>query len=246
MSDGHGVPLPDPAVDLGFAPGDHLATAMLSPPVLGAVRTWNGASVLWLLPPGRELDWSDIGRGALARTEVEPGRYREVGLLSDRGALVLLDRHGTHLAMGLSSQDAQTLPLRPANELPGDASTAWHAFGSWLGAVAVDAARRGEVLLVERGGWPHQPEPYALFGILRSESGQATSHVEASPAPSTLQPPWAAAQRSGDVGVLGAPATLETVAAAGEVLASAVSTWASSPWDTCVTFAPNPDGPHAF
>lgn len=231
---------------LGLATGDALSTVLLSPPILGTIRTWNGAPALWALPSGREHDWHVIGRGVLARTEVGPHRYREVALLSTTGMLVLLDRHGSHVPMGYSSHDAQTLSLRGTTHLPGDPQTAWQAFASWLGSVAVDAARRGEILLVELGGWPHHPHPYALFRIRRSATGDATSHIEASPAPTGQATPWGAASRDGSTAVLGASANLETVSVAGHLIAAAVAGWAPTPWDVCLTFTHNPDGPHAL
>lgn len=42
MSDGKDVSLRERADAFGLAPVDHLATVMLSPPVLGAVRTGRG------------------------------------------------------------------------------------------------------------------------------------------------------------------------------------------------------------
>lgn len=217
-------------------PGSTLGTAMLSPVLAGHLRTWvNDQTILWQVDDPDRLAHM-LGRGAVARTEVEPGRYREVGLLDPSGTLLLPDRFTTD-----GDSVAHPFTLRRAPTEP-DPQRQWHDLEHWLSAAALSAAQRGDFLVVETGGWDHQPHPYALFACI-NPNGTWLSHIEVAPAPTRGDQPWPARPDNPDRATLTAPANHETVTAAGPVLAPAIWEWAPTPLGLAVTYGPHPDGP---
>ena len=232
----------------------------LSPVVGGLLRTWaDTGSRLWQVWGGDVLQES-LGRGHLARTEVEPRRFREVGLLEDSAASappgmgrLLLPARWQSGSAAASSIDLQVvadpLLLSPTtgDALTGHADRLWPAFVEHLAEVCVDTAERGEVLLLERGGVDHEPWPYALLAVTQHGDGSFVSHLETSPAPSMDTPGWEQAARGRnddgtDGASMSAPATFETVRGAGFLLAVAAATWAATPLDLAVTYTAAPSG----
>jgi hypothetical protein len=217
--------------------GDVGLVAMLSPVVDGEIRIWTDQGhALWKVREPEELA-AAMGKGGVARTGVEPNRFREVGMLMKSGTLLLPAR----MKRGQKPIEARSFGLSRAPRRA-DSQGQWNEFARWLGTAALSAARRGEFLVVENGGWDHQPHPYAMFMCIKRDEVWV-SNLEVSPAPnrSTLLWPSPPADPAGATAT--APATEPAVAAAGRALASAISEWASSPLDLAVTYGPNPDGP---
>lgn len=233
----------------------------LSPLVGGLLRTWTGTgSRLWQVSGGDLLQES-VGRGQLARTEVESGRFREVGLLEDpsgsgppgMGRLLLTARWQSG-SKGASSMDLRMIgepvllaPLAD-DDLTGHGDQLWTSFVGHLSEVCVQTAERGEVLLLEGGGVAHELWPYALLAVTPELDGSWASRLEVSPAPGPGTPGWDQAGRGRnedgtDGASMTAPATFEAVRGAGFLLAVAASQWAATPQDLAITYTTAPSGP---
>jgi hypothetical protein len=232
----------------------------LSPVSGGLLRTWSDeSSQLWQVWGGDVLA-EMMGRGQLARTEVEPRRFREVGLLekpSDTtskgtGRLLLPARwqpSGADASMELELV-GDPLLLSPVDDadMSTHANELWPALVAQLSELCVEAAERGEILLLERGAIAHEPWPYALFAVTREDDGSWMSHLEVSPAPELETSGWEQAARGRnadgtDGASMSAPASFETVRGAGFLLAVAAAAWAATPQDLVITYTAAPSGP---
>ena len=233
----------------------------LSPVAGGLLRTWTGTgSQLWQVW-GDDILEDTVGRGLLARTEVEPGRYREIGLLEEpadagptsTGRLLLPARWQAGRSES-PSMDLELvgdpLLLSPVadDDLAGREDQLWPSFVARLSEVCQETAERGEILLLESGGVVHEPWPYTLLAVTREPDGSWLSHLEASPAPGPGIEGWDQATRGRnddgtDGASLSAPATDETVRGAGFLLAVAAAQWAATPQDLAITYTAAPSGP---
>jgi hypothetical protein len=232
----------------------------LSPVTGGLLRTWSDAgSQLWQVWGGDVLA-ERMGRGQLARTEVEPHRFREVGLLEqpsgttsdDTGRLLLPARRQRGRADAPMELELVGEPLHLSlvaeADMSAHANRLWPALVAQLSELCVEAAERGEILLLERGAITHEPWPYGLFAVTRGEDGSWSSHLEVSPAPEPETPGWEQAARGhnadgADGASMSAPATFETVGGAGFLLAVAAAAWAATPQDLVITYTAAPSGP---
>lgn len=187
-----------------------------------------------------ELVAEALGRGLLARTSLEPNRFREVGLLDARqDVLILLGRGQFRPGADQVSAGAQTVQAQPCPTPPPDPDM-WTTWGRWLGDVLLAAASRGEYVVVETGGWDAVNVPYVLMGVFPDTAGAWVSQVGASPAPS--DPPWTA-PADGTGSSISAPANRENVSVAGFLAVQAVGMWAATPLDVVLTFGRHPNGP---
>lgn len=233
----------------------------LSPVTGGLLRTWTDTgSRLWQVWGGDVLEES-MGRGRLARTEVEPQRYREVGLLEDPSAStppgiarLFLPARWQASSTEASSPDLEMaceprlLSPVAAADLSGHVNRLWPGFVEDLSKVCVEAAERGEVLLLERGAVAHASWPYVLFPVTPGIDGAWISQLEVSPAPGPETRGWDQAARGRnedgtDGASVSAPATFETVRGAGFLLAVAAAQWAATPQDLVITYTAAPAGP---
>ena len=161
-------------------PGDVLETVLLSAFHDGCLRIWRSKGV----PEVRRLDVEGaaivqevLGRGVLARTSPEPNRYREVGLLHAENQLLCLPdrmmvKNGASEIQTWSRSCRTTLTTPPG---PMDIQ-AWKEWGNWLNAVVLDAASRGEYVVIDKGGWEpgagwwsSGAEPYVLLGVFHKK-----------------------------------------------------------------------------
>lgn len=233
----------------------------LSPLAGGLLRTWTATgSQLWQVWDGGALE-DAVGRGRLARSEVEPGRFREVGLLEQSsqaspagcGRMLLParwqsgGREGSPMDLAMVGDPVYLSPVADGDR-SAHAQRLWSSFVTRLSEVCVETVERGELLLLERGGVMHQPWPYALLVVMRQADGSWVSHLEASPAPGPGIEGWDQAGRGrnedGTEGAsLSAPATFETVRDAAWLLATAAAPWAATPQDLAITYAAAPSGP---
>jgi hypothetical protein len=213
-------------------------TVLLGAPVGDRIRTWDEEGPRdWLVDHPETLAVL-LGRGQVSRTEVEPSRFREAGLLAaDEGVLLLPARFADK-----GSVESAAFRVRAAESLDDAEAPDWAGFGHWLNEVTFEAALRGEFVVVERGGWTHCPHPYALFLCHRSR-GQWVSVLETAPAPQWNLPPWMPPSSDPRGHTVTAPATSGTLRKAGSGLAAAILEWARSPADVALTFATAPDGP---
>ena len=218
-------------------PGTIATVAQVSPVVGGLVRTWVNDE-----PVTRSVDEpgalrGQLGRGQVARTQVDDGRFREVAAVSADGALLV---HGRYNTGGRTT--GAVYELRRTGRV-GVEQAHWAEFEAWLRDVTVAAASRGAFVVLERGGWQHQPHPYAFFGCFRQE-GEWLSYVEAAPAPIRAGAPWPTPPRDPHRWTLQAPAGPRTIRAAALAMSRAVQEWTAHPLDLGVTFGASPAGAH--
>lgn len=216
-------------------PGSTLTTALLSPVVAGFVRTWDDHGPRTWRVDQPDLLAQMLGSGTIARTAFRDARFREVGLLSATGALLLPNRfqndedmQATNFLLSEAATPEATVPQ-------------WNEFGRWLSGAARAAAGRGDFLVLEEGGWESRPEPYALF-ICVPDNDRWVTHLEAAPAPTGERPPWPSPLSSPEGATLSAPTTEETLSVAGNALVAALLEWAASPLDLAVTYGRSPGG----
>ncbi|MBA2323397.1 MAG: hypothetical protein H0V92_05030 [Pseudonocardiales bacterium] len=221
--------------------GQTLQTVLISPVVGGVIRVWDDdTDQHWFVDDPDRLA-SIMGNGIAARTEVEPDRYREACLF-DRSTTTLLVKGRAGVGADGAGTDTEALPFRLEQADP-DPVTNFLELGDRLGDAALNAARRGELIIVERGGWEHHPIPYVLAGVLvLADDATWVNHIEAAPAPSGAEH-WPPAP-AGEAGqTLSAPADESTVRVSGLFMATAIDTWGVQPWDIAITYTASPSGP---
>jgi hypothetical protein len=223
-------------------PGAMLNTVILGPPIAGLVRTWSDdESRLWQIDDAEMA--ALIGQGLIARTEIEPGRYREAGFLSSAGDLLLQRR----VVAPDGVVEGFPVSLRAAREedwIRVGPDRAWGEFSEWLGKAAAAASVRGEFLVVEPGGWESSENLFALFVVAQDEeTGTLLSHVESVPAPRSGMAPWDNVRSGLPGATISAPASADTIGVVGIALTIAASEWSQSPWDLVLTYGRAPAGP---
>lgn len=232
------------AAEARLSAGQTLNTAVLSPVVAGHVRVWtNRETSIWRVNDAAGAAGL-LGRGLVARTGIERDRYREVGVIDpDAGVLLLPERRraaiteSSELLAAAKAFSVSRRTTRPAAE-----AEHWRELHDWLRVVVPAAVERGEFVVIERGGWDHEAEPFAFAMCAPGESGWK-AHVEAVPPPpgESSWPPKVSADQPGQT--VSAPATPENVRAAAILLVDAIVGWAKSPLDVAVTFGTSPHGP---
>jgi hypothetical protein len=232
------------AAEPRLSAGQTLKTAMVSPVVAGHVRVWtDGETSIWRVHDAAGA-MGLLGRGVVVRTGVERDRYREVGMIDpDAGVLLFPER-----LRAATAEPSELLGVAKAFSVsreqarPSTKAEHWRELHDWLRVVVPAAVERGEFVVIERGGWDHQAEPFAFVMCAPGESGWR-AHIEAVPSPpeGSSWPPKASADQPGQT--VSAPATPENVRAAAILLVDAIIGWAESPMDVAVTFGTSPHGP---
>jgi hypothetical protein len=205
----------------------------------GVIRVWDDRTDgMWRVDDPDRLA-SLMARGTVARTLVEARRSREALLFDpDSNVLVVTGRPMTHSDSASIETDAVTFQLEAGEPIR---TEFFREFADRMGNAALAAARRGELIVVEKGGWTHHPEPYVLAAVLNRD-GEYLSHIETSPVPVGAEywPP-SGSEEAGQT--LTAPASERQVQLGGHLIADAVTCWGLSPWDIAVTYVASPSGP---
>ncbi|HEY3335044.1 MAG TPA: hypothetical protein VGK16_07370 [Candidatus Limnocylindrales bacterium] len=220
---------PAPGVEVG----DTLEAVMLSPCVGGLVRTWtgNGDSRLWGVADPSSLA-SRMGRGFIARTLREERRYREVALLNERTATLLLQPRRPTAAPDGTLQS--TVPSLQLTEPIAPTSSPWMDLKELLGQAVRYTVETDGLLVVELGGWDAPLEPYCLF-LVTHDQGEV-SLIETAPAPSGAKL-WQEHIQPGAVGAtMAAPASAKTIDVVPMLIIDACATWGVEPWDLALTY----------
>ena len=221
--------------------GDELETVLVGCLLGDHLRIWttDGKGQMLRLHESADLV-GVLANGVVARTSPEERRFREVLLLEARShTLVALDRRPQQVKEASVAMHLRTFKFEPVSELTPD-NELWGIAAAWIGHALLAAALRGEFLVVERGAWEMIPDPYAFACTVRKEVGWVAT-VEASPAPRTSGWPHSDPGLAGQT--ITAPATRDTLLAAGQLIVEAVAVWARSPFDVVLTYGANPDGP---
>ncbi len=220
-------------------------TVLVGLPLGGHLSLWHGDGRVsyWRVIDSTPLR-DRLGHGTVARSEVVPRRFREAGMLNAENATLFLpDRYrGDGDQVGATAVRLAPVTREAARTAAGQENPA-EVFG-WLGGIVLAAARRGEFVAVETGGWEIPFAPYVLMLAGREPDGAWYSHVETSPVPRGAyvwrdQPaaPDATSQ------VVGGPANMDTIMVAGRLAGFAIGTWRIHPFELGLSFGPSPSGP---
>lgn len=225
--------------------GDVMSTVLVGLPLGGHIAMWQdeGPVSYWRVIGPLPLR-DRLGHGALARSEVAPRRFREAGLFNAENAVLFLpDRYRTADGQA-SGVTVQLEPVAPEVARMAAGQDDFVALFQWIGAIALAAARRGEFLAVETGGWQIPFNPYVLMMAALAPDDAWYSHVETGPIP-TGAPIWRDQRSDADATsqVLRGPARTDTIAAAGHLASYAISTWRIHPLELGLSFGPSPFGP---
>lgn len=232
-------PAAEPAAPPAEA-GDVLTTVLPGLPIAGYLPLWHddGAVSFWRMTDPAAVR-ERLGVGAMSRSEIEAGRYRDAAMLNGaQHALFLMDRFRDE-AGDVGGTSTQLTPATEEEAQRAITEEAITELSAWLGEVVVSAARRGEFVAVESGGWEVPATPYVL-SMVRTDGKEWHSVIETGPVP-VGAPVWRERQPvSGDTQILASPATDETLRAAGHLIRFAVSTWSVHPCRLGLSFGPNP------
>ena len=218
--------------------GATLDTVLLGPLLESRLRYWAPDGTPHLVTVDDAAAFGELtARGLLARTSPEPGRFREVALRDAWAAtLYLVERPVGRPEQPITASGAQFV-FSEAVATSGE--DLWRAAADWWRDAYQQAARRGEFLVIEPGGWEAGSEPYVLALVGRGDDGGWASILEAAPAP--VGSMWPPTREPG--ATIRAPLSAETLAVSGLLIADAVRTWVSTPFDTVITYGVNPVGP---
>jgi hypothetical protein len=221
---------------------DATEIVLLGPLVNSQLRLWrsDGRAECVRVPEAGRLARL-LGRGVVARTDAGPVGSREVGLFDAQTHLLAVqDRSDARNPNGERAFLEAPFEVEACDEPPASEDIRV-AFVMWLQDAATAAVSRGEVLVVEPGGWESAPERYALARALRADDSWVLN-VEATPAVRS-SPGWVEPNDGPTGSAMDAAADTHAWADLGPLLFEAIATWASSPLDVVLTFEPNPDGP---
>ncbi|MFD9681978.1 hypothetical protein ACFWAD_19020 [Rhodococcus sp. NPDC059969] len=206
----------------------NLEPVLISPVVGGMIRTWSEDETrLWSVDDPEALG-ALLGRGTVSRTALPDNKFREVAFFDAlTQTLTVQPRFASPDSTALAAPFKLTDASAPTTD-------AWEDLESTLASIAISAAGRGEFWLAELGGWDSPHEPNCLFTTV-DESGLANAVMEATPAPAGTGV-WPEVP-NGQTGVsVSAPASQDTIEAAGIFAVSAIETWGVTPWDINLTF----------
>ncbi|MFC0316021.1 hypothetical protein ACFQNE_15070 [Gordonia phosphorivorans] len=222
--------------DFPLKKGTTLTTAVLGVPVGGLVQVWAGKPTLWrLVDIGGFSD--AVGVGAVARTQISPGRYREVCLFDEAtGTVVLQERHFLEAAADQGFQvGGRVFNAEPPSEVFGDP---WEDLSTAVFHAAARAFERGELIVVEPGGWDDSDGRYCLIGAFH-DGGIDQIVLETSPVPAGSEVWPATDEEQGQT--ISAPVSDDTLRGAGTLAIDAVHRWGVAPWDVTITYVVPPE-----
>ncbi|MEP9395383.1 hypothetical protein ABLE94_24440 [Gordonia sp. VNK1] len=215
--------------EFGLTEGAILSTVVLGAPVGGVLQVWGDEPSLWSVCDLDQLA-AMVGVGRIARTRIEQGRYREAGFIDDDGTALLLQARVPLETSDEGHRGAATyFALTPATEVFGNP---WAELADLISRGAIGAIQRGEILVVEQGGWESQPR-YCLLAAMGANE-RIEMVIETAPAPGTSRM-WPPAV-SGSGQTIRAPFSDDTVGVSGRLAVEAISEWGCAPWDLTFTY----------
>ncbi len=210
--------------------GATLTTAVFGVPVGGVVQVWTDKSTIWHLHDAAGFT-DAAGKGTVGRTRIAPGRYREACLFDEStGTLMLQDRHALEHSEEGFQVGGRVFTAEAPSEVFGEP---WEDLANAVFRAAVAAFRRGEVIVVEPGGWETSDERYCLIAGI-NDDGVDRLILETVPAPtgSEVWPP--SDDPKGQT--ISAPASDEAIEGVGTLAIDAVHRWGLAPWDVTITY----------
>jgi hypothetical protein len=224
--------------------GDVLQTVLVGYPIAGILALWHDdGNVSYCRAREPDALTDHLGAGAIARSEVAPRRFREAGLFNPRTNVLLLPaRHSELEHLAAATVELTAVESDEAHESVSRSDPA--SFYLRLGPIAVEAARRGEFVAVETGGWEIPFSPFALLMAVREPDGSWSSLVETEPVPKGV-PIWSAKPHAEEAAgqTLSWPASVDAITVASKLAALAIEAWGIPLLDLGLSFGPSPFGP---
>ena len=226
-------------------PGDVMETVLVGFPIGVALALWHhdGTTSYWETRDAETL-MGELGTGVIARSEVSKGRFREVGIFNPQTSVLLLPGRYSNPEESVSASGFTLSHLAPGDAREMAARSEPSVFYDRLGSIAVAAARRGEFVAIETGGWEIPFAPYALALMIRQADGSWQAQVEASPVPRGA-PFWTEQPQPQDAEgqAMSFPATDAGISLAGKLAGSAMEALGLALLDLGLSFGPSPFGP---
>lgn len=221
--------------DFPLSEGTTLTTAVFGVPVGGLVQVWTDKPTVWrLVDVGGFSD--AVGIGSVARTQIGPGRYREVCLFDDEnGTVVLQERHFLEASDKGYQVGGRVFQAEPPSEVFGDP---WEDLSAAVFHAAARAFDRGELIVVEPGGWDDSDGRYCLIGAFHDGAVDQIV-LETSPVPAGSEVWPATDETAGQT--ISAPVSDDTLRGAGTLAIDAVHRWGLAPWDVTITYVVPPE-----
>ncbi|MEU6190003.1 hypothetical protein [Nocardia sp. NPDC047038] len=234
-------------VGAAVSPGDVMETTMLGPMIGEHMPLWrDGEGVSYWRVHQPEIVRGCAGIGRIARTPVGERRFREAGMLhlhpTGRFGTLFLAARFRDPQGGVSGDAVELTRVDESTAKAAVSEDARSAFARWFGEMALAATERGEVMVLETGGWQVPFAPYALTAVTRAPDGTWMSLLETSPVPFGV-PVWSEQPQHGDNQTLAAPARRDTITVSGVLADLAVRSWDRHLLDLALTFGPGPSGP---
>lgn len=218
------------ADDFPLDEGTTLTTAVFGVPVGGLVQVWTDKSTVWHLHDAAAFADS-VGRGHLARTKIGPGRYRESCLFDEEsGTLMLQERRVAERTDDGFQVGGRVFTSEPPSDVFGDP---WIDLSTAVFRAAAQAFGRGELIVVEPGGWDDSDGRYCMIAAI-NDDGVEQIVLETAPVPSGSEVWPATAETAGQT--ITAPATEDSLRGAGTLAIDAVNRWGVAPWDVTITY----------
>jgi hypothetical protein len=205
-------------------PGDHLVLVRIGLAYGDRLGTWDaaGTSLIWRVPD----ELADlVGRASLPRTDLGGGISGEV---------VIVDQLGRAIRAADDRQWAAELLLEAAG--PADNVV----FTARLRRIVLEAARRGESVIVAIGGLAEFDQPAARASVVQDDGGDWVTVVEAFP-PLAVGP-WADAEQDDAAARVTLPADDRGIHDAAVLLLTAAATFTRGPELVGLYFESAPDG----
>lgn len=216
--------------DFPLNEGATLSTAVFGVPVGGLVQVWADEPTVWHLNDAAAFA-DTVGTGSVARTQIGPGRYREAALFdAETGTLMLQERQVSERTDESYQAGGRVFTAEPPSEVVGDP---WDDLGRAVFRAAAEAFGRGELIVVEPGGWDDSDGRYCLIAGIH-EDGEDRILLETKPAP-TGSEVWPATDET-EGQTIAAPASEESLNGASTLTVDAVSRWGVAPWDVSLTY----------
>lgn len=210
--------------------GATLTTAVFGVPVGGLIQVWTDKPTIWHLADAEGFAEA-VGRGSLSRHRVRAGRYRELCLFDEEtGTLMLQERQSVESSADGSRVGGRVFHSKPPSDVFGDP---WEDLNSAIFRAAAEAFSRGELIVVEPGGWDDADGRYCLV-VAVHDGGADQIILETVPTPTGSQLWPATEETTGQT--ISAPASEDALRGAGALAVEAISRWGVAPWDITITY----------
>lgn len=211
--------------------GTTLTTAVFGVPVGGLVQVWTDRPTVWHLADAAAFS-DAVGQGTVSRTQIRTGRYREACLFDENTGTLMLEQRGVAEQTDEGYRvGGRVFSAQAPSDVFGDP---WDDLRDAIVRTAAKAFARGELIVVEPGGWDDADGRYVLI-VAVNDDGVDRIVMETVPTP-TGSESWPPADDDDSGQTVSAPATDEALRGAGSLAIDAINRWGVAPWDVTVTY----------